>query len=112
MAGGNLRCPGLGFTLRERLPEGEPVNEFVRFAPDLCIEIIPLSEDRKEMMREVDEYFESGARQVWHLFPETERLRLYTSPAEFTDLGADDDLDGGDLLPGFRRRVADLFDLD
>ena len=34
----------------------------------------------------------------------------YTSPTEVRVLALDDDLDGGDLLPGFRLALRDLFE--
>ena len=111
MASGNIRCPDVSFIRRERLPGGRSPRSFGAGAPELCIEIISASEDRQEMRQKVAEYFEAGAQQVWHLFPETQRLLLYTSPKEVTTLEAEKEVDGGDLLPGFRCKVADLFDL-
>jgi Uma2 family endonuclease len=111
MSTGNIRSPDVSFVRKERLPEGRSPRAFGQGAPDLCVEIISASEDRQEMQRKVEEYFASGARQVWHLFPETQRLLIYTSPAESVPLEAEDEIDGGDLFPGFRCKVADLFDL-
>lgn len=107
----NIRCPDVGYTRKERLPDGQPPEGFAGFAPDICIEIISPSEDRHEMDDKVREYFAAGAQQVWHLFPPTQTLRLFTAPDVFTDLTADDVIDGGDLLPGFQCRVAELFDI-
>jgi Uma2 family endonuclease len=112
MHSANIRSPDVSFTRKERFPEGRPPRGFGDFAPDLCIEIISPSEDREEMMRKVQEYFASGAQQVWHLFPETQQATLFQSPTESAACGADDELDGGDLLPGFHCRVADLFALE
>jgi Uma2 family endonuclease len=112
MADGNIRCPDLGFTRKERLPDGKAPKGFADFAPDLCVEIISPSEEREEMSRKVREYFAAGARQVWHLFPESQTVRVYTSPTEFTTFGPQDEIDGGDLLPGFRCCIADLFALE
>ncbi len=112
MRDGNIRSPDVSFTLKERLPGGRSPEGFGPFAPDLCIEIISPSEDREEMARKVREYFEAGAQQVWHLYPETQSAVLFTSPLETHRLSAEDELDGGDLLPGFRCRVADLYALE
>jgi Uma2 family endonuclease len=112
MRGGNIRSPDVSFTLRERLPGGRSPEGFGPFAPDLCIGIISPSEDREEMARKVREYFEAGAQQVWHLYPETQSAVIFTSPLETRPLSAGDQLDGGDLLPGFRCRVADLYALE
>lgn len=112
MLSGNIRSPDVSFTLKERSPGGRPPKGFGDFAPDLCIEIISPSEDWDEALRKVEEYFAAGAQRVWHLFPETQRAVVYRSPGETTEYEAQDELDGGELLPGFRCRVADLFDIE
>lgn len=111
MTSGNIRCPDVSFTLKERLPDGKAPRSFGDFAPDLCIEIISPTEDPQDMMRKVREYFASNAQQVWHLYPETQRVIVYQSPTSRAIYEADAELDGGNLLPGFRCRVADLFDV-
>jgi Uma2 family endonuclease len=112
MRNGNIRCPDVAFTLKSRLAGGRPSQGFENLAPDLCIEIISPSEEQEEMRRKVREYFGAEAQFVWHLFPDTETARVYTSPEDFTDYGPDDEIDGGELLPSFRSRVADLFALE
>lgn len=112
MMSGNIRSPDVSFTLRERLPGGKPARGFADYVPNLCIEIISPSEEQTDMERRVREYFASGAEQVWHLFPETRTAKVFTSPITDVTLGPDDELDGGDLLPGFRCRVAELFELE
>ncbi len=112
MRGGNVRVPDLSFTRRERLPGGSVPNTFGEAAPDLCVEIISPSEDRADMACKVEEYFASGAVLVWHIFPDTQTVLVFTSPAHSITLNAGDTLTGGDLLPGFSCHVADLFVLD
>lgn len=56
------------------------------------------------------EYLAPGASIVWVLDPEPQRLLLFTPADDVRVPGADDLLDGGDLLPGFSCRVADLFE--
>lgn len=107
--GGNLRSPDVSFTRKERLPNGQVPDGFGDAAPDLCIEIISPSEERSDMERKVCEYFANGALQVWHLFPERQQLRLFRSAENSVMLGPDDEAHGGDLLPGFRARIGDLF---
>lgn len=112
MRSGNIRCPDAAFTLKERLPGGRPPAEFPDCAPDLAVEIISPSEDRADMARKVEEYFDAGAREVWQLIPETQQLKRFRSPEDQTLLEATDAVDGGELLPGFRCRVAEPFDFD
>ena len=108
----NLRSPDVSFTRKERFPGGVPPEGFGDEAPDLCVEVISPSEEPAEIARKVREYFASGARLVWHLFPETRTAKVFTSPTADATLDPDDELDGGDLLPGFVCRVADLFELE
>jgi len=61
-----------------------------------------------DLLRKVGEYFESGAQEVWLLFPETQRVARYTAPFEAITLHADDALTTP-LAPDFRMRVAELF---
>ena len=64
------------------------------------------------MTRKVQEYFDGGAAQVWHVFPERQEVVVFTSPTDMQALGADGILDAGGLLPGFSCRVADLFETE
>ncbi len=111
MADGNVRCPDVSFTLKERLPEGEPSDHFAPFAPDLAVEVVSPSEDYADLLRKVGEYFASGSKQVWLLFPNTRTVKVFTAPFEMQTLQAHDELTGGDLLPNFRVRVGELFEV-
>jgi Uma2 family endonuclease len=110
MASGNIRCPDASFMRYGRLPGGEAPDWFVDGAPDLCIEVISPSEDTRDSRRKVGEYFESGAVQVWHVFPETRSITVFSSPEEARDYAEGDTLDAADVLPGLRLNVADVFE--
>jgi Uma2 family endonuclease len=47
---------------------------------------------------------------VWLLFPDRQQVYRYTAPLEMQILNADDTLTGGELLPDFQVRVAELFE--
>lgn len=112
MASKNIRCPDVSFTRRERFPDGLPPEGFGDAAPDLCVEVISPSEERADIERKLREYFASGAQIVWHIFPETQVIRAYTSPIQFQTYTAEDEIDLPDLLPGFRVSVAEVFVLE
>ncbi len=88
------------------------MKTFAPFDPDLAIEIISELEDRSDMARKVREYFASGAQQVWQMYPEETRIIVFYSPIETKTLEADDVIDCPEILPGFRCRVSELFELD
>jgi hypothetical protein len=55
------------------------------------------------------DYLEAGTRQVWILWPQRRWVTVHTPTGPSTELGPDDELDGGEVLPGYRVRVANLF---
>ncbi len=112
MANGNVRAPDVSFTRTERIPGGRPNSGFGSVAPDLCVEIISPSERLSDIASKLRDYFDSGASLVWHVFPETRSVRVWTSPTEARALNAEDVLDAGSLLPGFSCRVSQLFNLE
>jgi Uma2 family endonuclease len=110
MRNGNVRSPDASIMRRERLPEGVSPDAFVEGAPDLAVEVVSPSERDTELLQKVAEYFESGAREVWLLFPDRQQVYRYTAPLEMQILNADDTLTGGELLPDFQVRVGELFE--
>ena len=111
MASSNVRAPDVSVTLKSRLPGG-PTIGFWNEAPDLCIEIISPSENRADMARKVQEYFDSGAHEVWQLFPESKSLRRFTSAQHHDDLEGDSVITLPALLPSFQSLVSNLFEID
>ena len=56
--------------------------------------------------------FERACRASGSSTPGSAEVHVYTSPTQVQILTADQELDGGDLLPGFRLPLASLFDDD
>ena len=50
-----------------------------------------------------------GVRQVWNADPERTTVTIHRPNADPIELGEDDTIDGGDLLPGFTAPVWSLF---
>ncbi|APW59351.1 Uma2 family endonuclease [Paludisphaera borealis] len=107
---GVIRIPDTMFISWERVPKtGRGSGEIPTVAPDLVVEILNTSNRRREMERKLDEYFRAGVRLVWYVDPRRHTVRAYTARHDFTTLTIDDELDGGDVLPGFRLALADWF---
>jgi Uma2 family endonuclease len=111
MANGNIRAPDVSFTRWERLPGGRPPQRFGEGAPDLCVEIISPSETYRDVRRKVEEYLASGASQVWLLEPLDETLTIHHANGDVRLYRAGDEVNSGDLLPGFSCLVSDVFDI-
>lgn len=94
------------WAFRKRVPD-VPVWDMV---PDLAIEVNSPNNSADEIQDKRLEYFRAGVKQVWVIYPKQREAHIYTSPTEVTILTADDELDGGEIIPGFRLRLSVLFD--
>jgi Uma2 family endonuclease len=102
-----VRAPDVGFVTAARVPADLP-DGYVPFAPDLAIEVISPNDDADEVDQKVREYLKYGTRAVWLFFPKTRTAAVYT-PTTYTPIEPDGEIDGGDILPGFKLRLVDVF---
>lgn len=109
MKDGNVRVPDISFVLQNRVPRGTDAARFFEGAPDLAIEILSESEDRADAARKIVEYFDSGAKQVWTVQPLDRSVTVYHSLDNVRTYTMEEELTGGDLLPDFSCKVADIF---
>lgn len=108
--GPTVRGPDVSFISRERIPtEGLP-RGFLRIPPDLAVEIISPSNTAADIQEKIEEYFDAGVRQVWIVYPRTRNVAVHLSRTEVRVLEEDEELEGGDVIPGFRLRVGELFE--
>jgi Uma2 family endonuclease len=107
---GQVRMPDVSFVLSSRLSvETLKTQKVLLIAPDLAIEVISETNTKKEMARKLREYFEAGVQIVWYLDPETESAQIFRSPDIFETIAGDQELTGGDLLPGFAVKLSEVF---
>jgi Uma2 family endonuclease len=57
----------------------------------------------------VCDFLDAGTRMVWVLEPSRRTVMVYRSRDDIRLLAEDDELEGGDVLPGFSVQVAELF---
>ena len=105
------RRPDLAFVSYERWPRRKPIrDESWAVVPDLAVEVISPSNSADEVVKKVGEYVRAGVRLVWVVYPVERLVYVYRSAVDVRVLQIGDELDGGDVLPGFRRPVRDLFE--
>jgi Uma2 family endonuclease len=110
-APGLVRMPDVAFYAwtqfnDRRLPRGQILAR----TPDLAVEVLSPSNTEREMDRKRREYFAGGARLVWQVYPDSRRVRVYTSVDQFNEVGEDGTLTGGEVLPGFTLAVRQWFE--
>jgi Uma2 family endonuclease len=100
-----VRGPDLSYVARERTP-GFPARAWIQGAPDLAIEVLSPSNRARLIREKVSDYLESGSQAVWVVDPGAHRVTIHRRGEAELVLGAGDELDGGDVLPGFRLKLA------
>ena len=110
LAPGLVRIPDASFVSWDQLPGRRvPRVPIADLAPDLAIEVISPSNTAREMERKLHEYLAAGVQLVWYVYPEPQEIHVYT--AERHDvLTIEQELSGGDVLPGFVLPLRQLFE--
>ena len=104
-----VRAPDVAFIRRERIPEGRLPRKFWPGAPDLAVEVLSPGDTRREVDEKVADWLEAGARAVWVVNPKRRDVTVYRPMADLARLSEDDELDGGDVVHGFRCKVSEIF---
>jgi Uma2 family endonuclease len=102
-----VRAPDVGFVAAARLPSSLP-DGYIPLAPDLAIEVVSPGDSADEIEEKVNEYLKYGTRLVCVFYPKTKSV-LAQTPTSMQRLDINGTLDGGDVLPGFRLAVQDIF---
>ena len=109
LPGGNVRSPDVSFVARGRFPDDRPPDGFGDLAPDLAVEVVSPTDRPRHVLDKVGEYLEAGVRLVWVIDPQRSTAVIYRSLTDVTEVAVDEDLDGGDVLPGFRCPLREIF---
>jgi Uma2 family endonuclease len=103
-----LLAPDVGFVRKNRVPPEEEHDRFPRLAPDLAVEVPSPSDRMASALGKVSLYLQAGVEIVWLVDPAKRTIIVFTGDDNPVTLGEEDTLDGGNVLPGFSIRVADL----
>ena len=106
------RRPDLAFVSYERWPRDRPLpnRDPWDVVPDLAVEVVSASNSAEGIIKKMKEYFRSGVRQVWVVYPLEEYVQVYESPAQIRVVERGGELDGGAVLPGFRLALSTWLD--
>ena len=106
-----VRFPDVAFISYDRIPlNADPSTPVPDWIPTLAVEVLSPSNTKQEMARKLRNYFEAGVEIVWYVDPSDRTVRVYHSVESVVTLTEADDLDGEQLLPGFRLSIRDWFD--
>ncbi|MEZ4670222.1 MAG: Uma2 family endonuclease [Anaerolineae bacterium] len=101
------RQPDVGFISKARQPH---LPKRFDLPPDLAVEVVSEDED---ILKKAHEYLTAGTKMVWAVYAEDRTVYVMTLDEKGAIISlpftGDDVLDGGDVLPGFRLAVKDIF---
>jgi Uma2 family endonuclease len=102
-------APDAAFVRSEHIPPEHEQDRYWRVVPDLAVEVVSPSDRVGEVSDKVAEYLDAGVRLLWLIEPRRRTVTVYTPDRHARILREGDELDGGDVLPGFKLAVAELF---
>jgi Uma2 family endonuclease len=102
-----VRAGDVAFVRADRLPAPGLPAGYVPLSPDLVVEVVSPNDSAADVQDKVDTWLRFGTQAVWVLYPGP-RLMIHHPDGTARALGADDEIDGGAVLPGFRLRLRDL----
>ena len=105
-----IRKPDASFIRRERLAlEQIHAAGFCTVAPDLAVEVVSTHDLAAELIDKISIYLRAGVSLIWVIDPMTRVAQVHRLGGASRFLLEEDELDGEDLLPGFRVRLGALF---
>jgi len=104
-----VRAPDVSFVAKERIPTTGVPKTYWPFAPDLAVEVVSPSDRFDEVQTKVAEYLTAGTRLVWIVDPATRTVFVYRSLRNVRALGEEDEIEGEDVVPGFRCPIKQVF---
>lgn len=104
----------LGFIVADRVPPKSPKS--VKGVPDLVVEIHSPTDLRSKVEREaaaqkIKDWQNVGVRLIWAVNPQKQEVEVYrpTQSKPVQVLKITDELEGEEIIPGFRLKLSDLF---
>lgn len=97
----SVRKPDASFVRKDRLA-AKLSNKDLTIVPDLAVEVISPTDVVNDLYAKVEQYQAAGVRLVWVIDPISRLARIHRVDGTEAKINEHQDLDGEDVLPGFR----------
>ena len=105
-----VREPDVAFVRTERMPSTGIPDGFWPGPPDLAVEIRSPHDRLTTIRVKVRDYLARGVRVVWVIDPKKKTVTVHRGESEPVTLSMDDELDAGEVVPGFTCAVRRFFE--
>jgi Uma2 family endonuclease len=103
-----MRAPDVCYISNERL-EGTDPERLLRVIPEFAIEIDLTSRKKPHGIQRIHDYLAAGISLVWSIDPHKKTADAWWPDGRIEHYSEDDVLDAGEVVPGFRLAMRDLF---
>jgi Uma2 family endonuclease len=104
-----VRAADIAFVAKHRIPASGIPTKFWPGYPDLAVEVISPGDTLQGVEDKVAEWLNAGTRLVWVVNPRRRTVTVYRSLQSARILTDQEELDGEDVIPGFRIPVSRIF---
>jgi Uma2 family endonuclease len=104
-----VRAPDVAFVARERVAATGIPRGFWPGPPDLAVEVVSPGDTHSEVQGKALQWLAAGARAVVAVDPPRRTATVYRARDDIRVLDADEQLDLGDVVPGWSPRVGAFF---
>jgi Uma2 family endonuclease len=104
-----VREPDVYFVSAERLPLDDDSDGYLEVPPELVVEIVSPSDRQEAVNDKTLMWLGLGALMVVEVYPAERAVMVHQPGVPAVTLTGDDALDGGDVLPGFRMPLSEIF---
>ena len=106
----HVRAPCVAYVRRERAESVVDRDDYFPGAPDLAIEVVSPSDLYADVEEKVADLLDAGALAVVVVNPQNRTVKVHRSRTDIVALDESDTLDVGDVVPGWRMSVKDIFE--
>ncbi|MGD0092613.1 MAG: Uma2 family endonuclease [Planctomycetota bacterium] len=104
------RLADVVFLSYKRVPKGEAKKRFLRAPPDLVVEVLSEDDTWSDIEDKIQDYHRTGVDMVWVADPQTRTVRVFPRGGTPSIVHDGEEIDGGEILPGFRVPISEFFD--
>jgi Uma2 family endonuclease len=103
-----IRKPDVSFVRYGRFPGGVLPKGWTRIPPDLAIEVLSPNDTTYELDEKLEDFKKAGVPLIWVINPNSRVVSVIRGDGSVSRLSAADELQGEDVIPGFRCAVSEI----